>query len=704
MGPMELCGHLKLISGTERTGDLACEILRDASVLVRCAETLTGHLELALVLGEKDDTAYPSSHNYRRSIADHEQNREDDAWTHLIDLARDSYFAVGRAERRRAGNLLLRWVESGSILFKRLALHALTENSRADIRLARKLLLTGQSPGLWCLEMRREVLRFFRLAGQRLPRSLRVEVVRAIHAGPKPKKDLGSSDGPERIRHEKALRLCKLQISGATLDKRARALAAEAAPCGDRDGNDRDEFLIWSEGPRFVSDEEFAPLDLVEGSVDDIVAALDEERIGEYELRGLMVRKCTEVVSALCRLAQQNKWPSSCWEGLLWHFGASGEQKEISASLCEPVAGILAVAPDWLFREVGSAAGAFINRLAREYGTDREAEFKELWKKTWTGAKGVEDQTNEMWDPVTSALNHPAGRLAEAAWIRLQKHEPVADKGIPAEVRPYFDAIVDGPDGHLGRVMLMPQLHYLFTIDQVWTTEHLIARLDPAQSEEAGSLWAAYGWSPRLGRDLLRAFKEPFLELLRSADSEVRKPDSLRRLLILVCMDAPGELTEQEVRGAVGEFSDSGLTTLLDSLTRRFSGNSADRQRVWRDKLYPWLHDFWPRDAARNTCKTSEAFLEMLAECGDAFPEAAKWLLEFLQPVEGQGLNDLYKSGYAERYPDAILDVLRRVVDAAVLQEHFRSILKKLLDALVAAKAELANDLGFQKLCKIATS
>lgn len=703
MGAMELCGHLKLSSGAETTRDLACEILRDASVLVRCAETLTGHLELALVLGENDDAIYPGSHIYRRSIADHEQNREDDAWTHLIDLARDSYFEVGRAERRRAGNLLLRWVESGSTLFKRLALHALTENSRADIRLARKLLLTGQSPGMWCLEMRREVLRFFRLAGQRLPRNLRVEFVRAIHAGPKSKKGLSSFDGPERIRHEKALRLCKLQISGATLDKKARALAAEAAPCGDRDGNDRDEFVIWSEGFRTVSDEEFAPLDLVEGSVDDIVAALDEERIGEYELRGLMVRKCTEVVSALRRLTQQSKWPTSYWEGLLWHLGASGEDEEISASLCENVAEILAAAPERLFREVGSAAAAFISRLAKEYGTDREAEFKELWKKAWIGAKGVEDRIDEMWDPVTSALNHPAGRLAEAAWVRLQKHEPVADKGIPAEVRSYFDAIVEGPDGHLGRAMLMPRLHYLFMIDQVWTAEHLIARLDPAQSEEAGNLWAAYGWSPRLGRDLLRAFKKPFLKILRVPELEVRTLRNLRRLLITVCMDAPGELAEPDIRDVVGEMPDEGLATLLRSLTRRFSGSSADRQRIWREKVHPWLRDFWPTGSAWNTPATSEAILSMLAGCGDAFPEAAKWSLEFLRPIKDGSLYELKESGHAERHPEAMLDVLLRTIDAVALNVYERSILKGLLDTLVATKDEMAEDQRFQKLYKIAT-
>ena len=61
--------------------------------------------------------------------------------------------------------------------------------------------------------------------------------------------------------------------------------------------------------------------------------------------------------------------------------------------------------------------------------------------------------------------------------------------------------------------MLATRLHYLFAIDPDWVGEHMIPRLDPGSSEEACDLWSAYGWSPTVGPDLLRAFKEPFRNL-----------------------------------------------------------------------------------------------------------------------------------------------------------------------------------------------
>ena len=159
--PIEACGHLKVMSGDEQIRYDVKDILEKPDVLARHAETLSGYLEQALELGVEDDEVYEDSYLYRPSIAAHGQNREHDDWTHLIDLVRDGYFALAATDRACGDNLLRRWVLSRRSLFNRLALHALTKNSRSDIRLARRLLIAGRNPGVWELDLRREVLRFF---------------------------------------------------------------------------------------------------------------------------------------------------------------------------------------------------------------------------------------------------------------------------------------------------------------------------------------------------------------------------------------------------------------------------------------------------------------------------------------------------------------------------------------------------------------
>ena len=703
ISPIDACGHLKLVSGDDDSRRRGGEILQDEEAIARHAETLTGHLEQALDLGEEDDEFYSNSILHRPSIAEHEQNHDHDGWAHLIDLARDSYLALVARHPKRAVAVLLRWVESRHPLFRRLALHALTENPISDIRLARDLLLKGRKPGLWELEMHREVMRFFRLAGKRLPRNLRAEIVRAIHAGPRSNKGMGSFINREGLHYAKALRLHKLSVSGASLDNRSKALADEAAREADGGADERDEFLMWHGEGRWISVEEFAPEELVEGSIADVMAAIEGRKIGQDGLRGLVVQKQVKVASALRRLAKKGEWPASHWQGFLWNLAVPHEGKKPPARLRAHVARVLAEAPHELFNELGSAAAEFITRLAQECGIDQEEEFGLLWSKTWDGMGEVEPDTGDLKDPLTDALNHPAGKLAEAALGRLRKYEPAIGAGIPGALRRYFDAIAEDSGGNLGRVMLATRLHYLFAVDPGWTTEHMISRLNPRQSQEAVNLWSAYGWSSSLGPDLLRAFKEAFLEFLRHEGADGPRLANLRSLFMAVCLDLPEELTEQEIRGVVELLPEGGLRRVLRSLTRRLTGQAAERARVWRDQAHPWLHNYWPREAVRQTAGTSEAILGMLVESGDAFPEAAKWAMEYLRPIEGPGLYLLNKSGHAEQHPEAMLHVIERMVEGGVLQGYEKPFLKGILDAIAVADAEMTGDPLFLRLYGIAT-
>ena len=699
--PLDSCGHLRLVAGGMDIRDQVENILGTAAALSRHAEKLTGYLEQALVLGEEDEDVYPNSSLFRPSIAKHEQNLDHDDLTFLIDLARDSYFALAVADRARGDNLLQRWMLSGKPLFKRLALHAVTENTKSDINLSRKLLVSGRNPGVWEWELRREVLRFFRLAGSRLPRTLRVEIVRVIHAGPKGKVRL--SLRPESIPREKALRLHKLSLSGARLDRKSRALAQEAETAADGDLSERDEFSQWQTEGGWIGDEEFAPKGLVKGSVGDVVSAVEEEKVGRDGYRGLVRVKPVKAALALRRLAIRGKWPAAIWQGFLWGLPGHREQEKRNLRLQEYVARLLATAPGELIADIGSAAADFVKDLAEKYGTDREREFGILWTKAWREVGKRSPVITDFNDSLRGALNHTAGKLAEAALSRLGKYEPKIGAGFPQPVLHYFDAIGVDPGGHLGRVRLAMRLYYLFGVDPGWTRVHLIARLSQEHPKEASDLWSAYGWSPSAGPDLLLAFKEPFLEVLCVDPGDHQGRKNLIELFISICLEAPNQLTQDEIHGVVQSMSERPLMWVLENLTRRLRGGGDRRAQIWHDKVCPWLQDYWPRAEVRNTPGTSKWMLAMLAECGDAFPEAAGWALEFLRPLTGHDLYCLSQDGHAEQHPDCMLQILDQVVVSDILPDHQRSILRTILDAMRTAKPDLTADPRFQGLFQIAT-
>ena len=699
--PLDDCCHLKLVSGDPDSWGQIEEIIQDRAVLARHAGTLTGYLEQALVLAADDDDSPADSSLYRPSIAPHGQNPDNPDWTRLIDLARDSYVALTDVDRARGDNLLRYWVLSKQPLFQRLGLHALTENQRSDIQLARKLLIGGRRPGLWETELRSEVLRFLRLGGSRLPRSLRVEIVRAIHAGPKANKATMPAHYAEVIRHEKALRLQRLAASGARLDKRSRLLASESSSNEEGTVDERDKFTGWQGEGRGIGDEEFVPPSLPRGSVADFIAAIRDRGIVREGYRGLALSQPVKAASALRRLAKEGEWPTTCWLGFLDVFPGLRERPRSCARLQAFVSHLISGAPDWFLADVGPAVGGFVKDLAEDLGTDRENELRVLWERAWSGVDKTKPQVSDFDDMLTEALNHSAGMLAEAALVRLWKYEPKPGERLPPPVQPYFNAIDSDPEGHLGRVMLATRLYHLFAIDPEWTREHLLSRLSPADSDEARDLWSSYGWSPTVGPDLLLAYKGPFLDMLCRADGGDRRTRSLRGLFITICLEAPGELTPDDIRQVVGSMSEEGLAGALRGLERSLKGDPVERARGWREKIEPWLQRYWPSAAARNTAATSVAMLDMLVEAGDAFPEAVQWSLQYLQATSGLGLDFLLENEHASRHPRLMLDLLNLVVDNSDLAPHHRRTLHDFLDPLRRIP-ELAADARFQKLFRIA--
>jgi len=699
LAPLDQCGHLLVMAGETDARDQVREILQKDSVLCRHAVALTAHLEKALSLVGVSDECYGNSHFDRPSIAPDDQNTdwESDGWSHLIDLVRDSHLALARVDRAGAHRLLVRWASSNLLLFRRLALHALTEVPMSDIRLARRLLLAGRRPGLWELELHREVLRFLRVAGSRLPRDLRVAVVRAIHAGPR---GAMRKIDDHLIRREKALRLYKLAQAGALIDKKSRALAAEVAAEIESNPDHREEFHVWSgEGFR-LANETTLPPGLREGSHRDVIAAIRTQE--GLALRGLVVERPVQTIAAVRRLGRRGHVKLPLWEVFLAGVARLQGSQENQAKWRRTAARALADAPDTLFAKASWEASEFLRNLAESLESSEEKEFNALWTRVWQSMDVSRYGDADDDDPLTMALNHPAGKLAEAALMRLSKHRPTADSGLPNPVQHYFDAVVSDSKGGPGRIMLATSLLRLHAIAPEWTTEHLLSRLDPSASAEARPLWSGYAASPRVGPNLLLAFKEPFLEVLQGR-AGVTIQSRLTGLFMAICLEAADELTGDEIHGVVDTMPEEALKRVLRNLRHRMKGDEAARGLIWTDRVQPWLDRYWPSVLSRNTSATSEAMLNLVTEAGDAFAEAVDWSLARLRPIADHGLRPLVRGDIATEYPDDVFRLVKQIVPDGEIQHHQRYQLRELLDRLKAARPELANDADFQRLYRIAT-
>ena len=93
--------------------------------------------------------------------------------------------------------------------------------------------------------------------------------------------------------------------------------------------------------------------------------------------------------------------------------------------------------------------------------------------------------------------------------------------------------------------------------------------------------------------------------------------------------------------------------------------------------------------------------MEVLAQCGDAFPEAVAWSVDYLQPFEGS-LFRLRKRGHANQHPEAMLDLVDTVVGPNGLPAQHRPKLHEIRKEVRETRPAMATDPRFQRLFGIA--
>lgn len=701
--PIETCGHLRLRVGGRKARYEVQRFLADHDILARHSERLTGYLEEAIaLLPDADDVPTDTKGDPKlwvRSWVAASGDFSLDGWTYLIDLARDSYMVLAKSDPRRAAVLLRRWASAQSSLFHRLALHAITENRSSEIGVVEMLLLRGSGPGLWRPDLRNEVLRFLNKVGSRLPQDLLSCIVSAIHAGPT--HEPGSEDDQELIRNAKIRFLSELSLSGVELDTNSDSLLEGADQPSDGDFDQR--YGVHSSRRAEVVDVlASVPEELTAKGVDELATVLEDDSAGTINIDGLVLRVPTKAARALRRLSKRDTWPREPWMRLLSHLSSLRGEKRPMVRLENYTARLLFDAPDGLLQEVGLSASRLIRGIAEDWDENREPIFSELWKRAWLTAGQSHGLGGD--DPVTEALNQATGVLAEAALVRLWEHQPTVRGELPRPVRSYFEIIGKDPCGHLGRVMLTSRLNALFTIDPDWTGDHLLPLLDLSHSEEAMDLWAGFAWSPAIGPNLLKAFKKPFLSVLKHEDLGDRIARGLVSLLIAIGLDLPRALTKEETLAVMQALSEESLVVALRALGRRLTGEPQERETAWNDRVKPWLHDHWPKGQGQNTPSTSEEMIHLIIKCGSGLPDAVSSCLRFLQPTKGRCLLDLEQSEHAQDHPDAVLDLLDTVIHQDVFEAHMRSILGRILKGLAASKPTMTSDVGFRRLRRVAES
>lgn len=672
-------------------------------------------LDLLQELGDADARRDPPFW-YLPSIAHHPQNRGSQDWILLIELLRDAWLAAHSSDPARATLLAQGWFEFPYRTFKRLAFFAASQDNCIKPGQWVNWLLTDACWWLWAIEPRREVCRLLVLQGRNLAQQEQTKLEAAILAGP-PREmcrdDLEPNEWERTRDHSVWFLLAKLKISNIVMGEVAAARLEEltgAYPMWQLEANESDEFPIWFCGTDEPNGWAHRVIDEAPRNRRQLVQWLrrppaDRSQHPMYE-KDNWPKVCRErplhCLWALRELATNGEWPIERWRGALqawsadgiarrsWHYAAPLVLELVERMSEEELLRNANILAEWL----NSAAPSIVLHENTFFSLCQQILNLPLAATTRITLNG------QPADPVTSAINHPVGQVAEALLKLWFTRKPNDAEGLPADIEPQLTALCDLNVDRFrhGRVMLASRLIALFRVDRFWAEKYLLPLFSwSACHAEALAMWSSFLCSPKIYQPLLLALKTEFLETARHYQDLGDRAQQFAKFLTYVAMNLPDGFQWDDFRQPFSELPQKGLEISSRILARALDSAADEREEYWKNRIRPFWHHVWPKSNDLATPAIAESLGRLSLAAGAEFPAALKLVLPWLSPLEHDYVftHRLADSGQCRQHPTDSLQMLAEIVDE---RTSYVPRLRECLDSIVEADPDLAQDRDYLRL------
>jgi hypothetical protein len=680
------------------------EMLDDIQQLLRDA------LDLLHELGEADDRN-DRSHWDMPSISQHRQNRGFRDWVVLIELLRDSWLAIRGHDLERATRIAQAWFDLPYSTFKRLALFAASQDGCISPDQWVEWLLADDAWWLWTSDTKRETMRLLVLQGRHLPPRARARLEEAILAGPPRKmypENLEVMGWQDLVERSAWLHLAKLQSSSRSLGTVAKdRLTAISVhhPDWRLASNESDEFSTWMSGTGDPDYKDHRQIDIAPHKRQELIQWLQKppvERQPFYE--DTWPETCKKHAAnagyALSELASQGIWPAARWRDA---FYAWSEKDLRCRKTWQCFAPYVQNIPDDVLQQIIQAITWWMETAAKSidrYETILMDLCHRVLELPLNPGTGILRNGKPIDEPVSEAINHPIGHVAQTLLNLWFKGEPNDNDRLPANIEPLFTQLCDNRVERYqhGRVLLASNLIALFRVDRPWAEAHLLPMFDWASDPvEARAAWEGFLWSPRLYPPLLTAFKSQFLETARHYDELGEHQRQFAAFMIFAALEPVDNYSPQDFQAAIGAFPQEGLEEAARALSQALEGAGEKREDYWKNRVQPFWHHVWPKSRDLASEEIAESLVRLCIAAGAAFPSALSIVQDWLQPIEllDYDIGRLDESGLCGQFPTEALCLLNAIIDD---QPWAPEELGKCLGAISQADPTLLRDARYRRL------
>jgi hypothetical protein len=583
-------------------------------------------------------------------------------------------------------------------------------SAEIDVALALDVLLRRDAHDLWSVATHRECLRFLRVAGPRLSDDQCTQLASAIVKGPSPslfRENLDPEMLKEEIERDTWIRLAKLRQAGVVLPEVASTRLEEIEarrPEWDRREEQGEELVSrtavrWGFETQYTVEELHA---MPERRLADLLATEKQQRQALLWTWHQLVQQEPDKAAGVLQYGEENGVVPDVLSNALSGLTVRTSKSALGGRTWDIVAGLLLQTTEQILAQICREAAQWLSHEARELPDDREQIFLELWDRLWPLAMKVTRQPRT--DPLTGAINHPAGHLAEALLDRLWARRPTIGSGIPADLGPRFTDMAEGEaDGHAqSRIVLASRLYWLHWTDPAWAERYIIPRLYFSGSLEAAALWRGYLWSAQVGPNLMAAFRDALIDAVRHRGELGDARRNLVRLFTFACVELPASVPDDDIRHMLRTVETEDLAEVAGVLADILEGAGEDAPVTWRERVRPWLNRLWPTDANKQDPKVTCGLARLAIRAGQEFPDAVDTIIRFLAPSRDtmHVLHLLRETKLASQFPEATVNLLRGLIDIQSGPVHYGAHhgLRDVLERSAPASRELSATPQFREL------
>ena len=393
----------------------------------------------------------------------------------------------------------------------------------------------------------------------------------------------------------------------------------------------------------------------------------DEPFVRYNPFAGLSDDHPVRAFSALRIAAKEGDFPDWAWSTFLNSGGRKNDKPRFMALIAERLACYL----DSGATEPVRPAASWLFNVSERLSNESPASFRRVTSALIQSlAKEAESGASEIWqvdgvrDWMTTALNAPAGKIAQSVLYRPQQTDflEYADKllALPSDLRRQTVAI------------FAHWTDWFYANKREWSEEKLLSILDSNDLDDRDAFWGGLlsNTNVNLSQDLFIWIRSHLFQLAKEDGETRHKHGEVLAGIILYKWGSLIEetdercISDEEFKGILLKADDEFRSRMLWILEKWSQDDDEETRNKWTSLLPEFLRDVWPLQRKANSPAMSVSLCQLVLSNEELFPNLVDIILPCLTKTD-----DLLYHHYlplsdniAQKYPHQMLDLLYKVL------------------------------------------